>query len=105
MYVQIDGLGSIPYTLIKSQYKFSNGYSNPPIVPLSKIIRTFDEFDSFLERTHTRFGMEYIKRDLPVGFDKKSSAEYRRRMRTEKSTKCYIDETIRDLENQINMDW
>tara|TARA_R110000850_G_scaffold16697_1_gene51669 strand:+ start:5943 stop:7154 length:1212 start_codon:yes stop_codon:yes gene_type:complete len=104
-FIHMDGLGAIPFTLTKSatKYKFSDVSSS--YMPYQTIIKHFDDFEEHLDSDFTKNGMMYIKRDLPVAFDKTSSTKYRRRMRTEKSTERYIKETINELENAINMDW
>lgn len=104
-YVHMEGLGAIPFTLTKSKTKYKFSDFSPDFMPIKTICKHFDDFDEFLETQKTKFGMRYIKRDLPVAFDKSSATKYRKRMRTDKSTKKYIEETIMELENAINMDW
>lgn len=104
-YVHMKGLGAIPFTLSKSptKFKFSEFSSNN--ISIETICKHFDDFEKYLESEKTKFGIKYIKNDLPVAFDKKSATEYRRRMRTEKSTKKYIEEITSSIMNSINMDW
>lgn len=104
-FVHMNGLGAIPFTLTKSKIKYKFSSSNKDFMPISDVIKHFDDFDNYLDTWKTKNGMKYIKRDLPVPFDKKSATEFRRRLRTEKSTEKYIEETIWDLTNVINMDW
>jgi hypothetical protein len=104
-YVHMDGLGAIPFTLTKSKTNFKFSLFSKASMSFSEICSHFDDFDNYLETYDTKFGMRYIKRDLPVAFDKKSSTTYKRRMITDKSTENYINETVRELENMMNMDW
>jgi len=104
-YVHMDELGAIPFTLTKSKRNFKYSFSDRASKSFSEICSHFDNFDKYLDTYDTKFGMKYIKRDLPVAFDKNSSTTYKRRMRTEKSTDNYIKETIREIENMMNMDW
>lgn len=105
LYVHMDGLGAIPFTLTKSRTNFKFSFASKEYMPFSEICSHFDNFDKFLENYDTKFAMKYIKRDLPVAFDKKSSTTYKRRMVSENSTEKYIKETVRELENMMNMDW
>ncbi len=104
-FVHMERLGAIPFTLTKSKTNFKYSFSSKTNMTFFEICKHFDEFDKYLETNSTKFGMEYIKRNLPVAFDKQSSATYKRRMRTAKSTEKYINETIKELENGMNMDW
>jgi hypothetical protein len=104
-YVHMDGLGAIPSTLTKSKTNFQFSFSSKEYMTFSEICSHFDDFDNFLDRYNTKFGMKYIKRDLPVAFDKKSSTTYKRRMVSENSTEKYIKETVRKLEDMMNMDF
>jgi len=104
-YVHMRGLGAIPFTLSKSATKFKFSEFNSNHMSVETIFKHFDDFDKYLESEKTKFGMKYIKRNLPVAFNKESATKYRRRMRTEKSTNKYIEETVQKLENAMNMDW
>lgn len=104
-YVHINGTGAIPFTLTKSQQNFKFSDASKSFITIQNIVKHFDDFDEYLDTSDTRFGMMYIKRDLPVAFDSKSVTSCRRRIRTEKSTKKYIADTIREIENSMNMDW
>ena len=104
-YVHMKGIGAIPFTLTQSKTNFKYGFSSKTAISYSDICKHFDNFDSYLNTSETKFGMQYIQNDLPVAYDPKSVAEYRRRMRTDKSASNYIEETTREMENAINMDW
>jgi len=104
-YVHMNGLGAIPVTLTKSATKFKFSEFSSDYMSIETVLNHFDDFDKFLDTEKTRFGMRYIKRNLPVVFDKKSATKYRRRMRTEKSADNYINEVVQKLENMMNMDW
>ncbi len=104
-YVHMDGLGAIPFTLTKSKTNFKFSFLSKASMSFAEICSHFDNFDNFLDTYDTKFGMKYIKRNLPIAFDKKSSTTYKRRMVTKKSTENYINETVRELENMKNMDW
>lgn len=104
-YVHMRGLGVIPLTLSKSPTKFKFSELGSDYMSIKTICKHFDDFDNYLETGKTKFGIKYIKRNLPVSYDKNSASKYRRRMRTEKSADRYIQETIQNLENSINMDW
>lgn len=104
-YVHMENLGAIPFTLTKSKtnYKFSE--TSKSRISIENVIKHFDDFENYLETSETKYGMMYIKRDLPVAFDKNSVTTLRRRTRTEKSTTKYIEDTVKELENAMNMDW
>jgi hypothetical protein len=102
-YVHMDNLGAIPFTLTRTNFKFSL-YSKT-YMSYSEVCKHFDDFDKFLETSDTKFEILFIERNLPVAFNKDSVTTYRRRMRTFKSTKKYITDTISELENHFNMDW
>jgi len=104
-FVHMNGLGTVPFTLTKSSTKYKFSDVSTDHMPPQTIIKHFDDFEEYLDSVSTKYGMKYIKRDLPVAFDQTSSTTYRRRMRTEKSTERYIKETINELENALNMDW
>lgn len=104
-FVHISGTGAIPFTLTKTQQNFKFSDVSKSFITIENIVRHFDEFDQYLETSNTSFGMMYIKRDLPVAFDSKSVATCRRRIRSEKSTRKYIEDTVREIENAMNMDW
>lgn len=104
-YVHISGTGAIPFTLTQAKQNFKFSESGKTFISIENIVKHFDDFDQYLETANTCFGMMYIKKNLPVAFDSKSVATCRRRIRTEKSTKRFIADSIREIENAMNMDW
>ncbi|HEY1196539.1 hypothetical protein [Flavobacterium sp.] len=105
LYVHIEGIGAIPFTLTKAKQNFKFSDTSSSFMTGENIVKHFDDFDSYLETSNTGFGMMYIKRDLPVAFDKESVAACRRRTKTEKSTKKYIDDTLQEINRSMDMDW
>lgn len=103
--VHIEGIGAIPFTLTRAQQNFKFSDTSSSFMTAENIAKHFDEFDFYLNTSHTGFGMMYIKRNLPVAFDKKSVATCRRRIKTEKSTKKYIEDTLQEMNRAMNMDW
>lgn len=103
-HVHMNGIGAIPFTLTKSQQNFKFSDVSKRFITIENIIKHFDDFDQYLETSNTRYGIMYIKRNLPVAFDSKSVTTCRRRTRSEKSTQKYIEETVKEIENAMNMD-
>jgi hypothetical protein len=104
-HVHMSGIGAIPFTLTKSKQNFKFSDDSKKFITVENIVKHFDDFDKYLETSNTKYGMMYVKRNLPVAFDTKSVTKYRRRCRTEKSTEKYIDDTVKELENLMNMAW
>lgn len=104
--VHMDNLGAIPFTLTKSKTDAKYSFEDNSEIAFKNIIDEFGSFDSYL-RTDPRtiYAMQYILRGLPVFYDKKSVSTYRRRMVSQQSTERYINETIKEIENHMNMDW
>lgn len=105
-YVHMDNLGAIPFTLTRSKTDVKYSFDDNSEIAFKNIIDEFGVFDTYL-RTDPRtiYAMQYILRGIPVVYDKKSVSTYRRRMVSQQSTERYINETIRDIENHMNMDW
>lgn len=104
-FVHIEGTGAIPFTLTRARQNFKFSDFSNSFMTNENIVKHFDDFDNYLDNSNTRFGMMYIKRDLPVAFDKRSVSTCRRRIKSEQSTKKYIEDTVREIENAMNMDW
>lgn len=105
-YVHMDNLGAIPFTLTRSKTDVNYSFDDNSEIAFKNIINEFGAFDTYLQTDQrTVFAMQYILRGIPVVYDKKSVSTYRRRMVSQQSTDRYINETIRDIENHMNMDW
>ncbi|MNP99741.1 hypothetical protein D3C85_123760 [compost metagenome] len=104
--VHMDNLGAIPFTLTRSKTDINYSFDDNSEIAFKNIIDEFNSFDSYLKTDpRTVYAMQYVLRGLPVFYDKKSVSTYRKRMVSQQSTERYINETVRDIENHMNMDW
>ncbi|MNF97361.1 hypothetical protein D3C84_801880 [compost metagenome] len=102
----MDNLGAIPFTLTRSKTDINYSFDDNSEIAFKNIIDEFNSFDSYLKTDpRTVYAMQYVLRGLPVFYDKKSVSTYRKRMVSQQSTERYINETVRDIENHMNMDW
>lgn len=105
LYVHFPHVGAIPMRLTQTNSIDHFSFYNTKETELDFILNNFDEFDSFLEEGHAKYGMIYIKRGISVLYDEKNKKRYHEAMRSEKIFVEFVDKMLGMFEDARNMDW
>lgn len=99
------GIGAVPFYL--SNFSKSIHYSVYPIQyeSFDKICAIFDEFDKFMTKSQTKYGIKYIKSGLDVACDTHSLKKYGKAMLSNKEFNKFIEYMGYLSDRVANMDW
>ena len=105
-YVHFKNLGAIPVTLTRSERNVKYSFEAKLHFTFEDICKCFDQFDKYLKTSDTtKYGMQYIKHELLISFDERSSKQYKKHMTSVTTFQKYVEKMLRMHDDAGNMDW